>query len=261
MSKISRRKFLKYGAIALGALSGQHFAPYVIAKNRTKLRVLGTHVTLQEQIRKQAESGLGIDIEFSPGASAKVLQRAATRPESFDIYEQWSNSINVLWQADAIQPIDKGRITYWDEINDLTKKRSVVPGVPKGKGDAPYKLLYVQGDQTLGENETNRISFLPYVHNTDSFGYNSRIIPKGEPYKTESWGWLLDDKYRGKVALVNTPTIGIFDAALAAQAKGLMNFKDIGNMSRNEVDELFNILMEYKKLGHFRGVCLQCPGL
>ncbi len=259
MKKITRRKFIKSAALALGALSAQSLSPYVIAKQKPKLRVLGTHVTLQEQIRKKAELDLGIEIEFSPGGSAAVLHQAATRPESFDIYEQWSNSIKVLWQANAIQGINKERLTYWNEINDLTKKGSIAPGAAKGLGDAPYKLLYIQDDQTLNSNETNHISFMPYVHNTDSYGYNSQVIPKGEPYETESWGWLLDKKYRGKVALVNAPTIGIFDAALAAEAQGLIKFNDMGNMTRHEVDDLFNILMDYKKVGHFRGVWSSVP--
>ncbi len=259
MKKINRRKFLKNTAISLGTLSTQLYAPYVIAKKRPKLRVLGTHVTLQEQIRKKAQVDLGIDIDFYPGGSAAVLHQAATRPESFDIYEQWSNSIKVLWQANAIQSIDKRKIESWDEINDITKKGSIVPEAEKGLGDAPYKLLYEKENKTLGSKETNYISFLPYVHNTDSYGYNSRVIPKGEPYKTESWGWLLNKKYSGKVALVNAPTIGIFDAALAVEAQGLMKFKDMGNMTREEVNDLFNILMEYKKMGHFRGVWSSVP--
>lgn len=259
MKRINRRKFIKDSTIAMGALGLQFYAPTVIAKSKTKLRVLGTHVTLQEQIRKKAQEDLGIEIEFSPGGSAAVLHQAATRPESFDIYEQWSNSINILWQAKSIQSIDKNRIKYWNEINDLCKKGSIVPGAAEGRGDAPYKLLFVQDNYSLGANKTNHISFLPYVHNTDSYGYNSSIITKGEPYKTESWGWLLDKKYKGKVALVNAPTIGIFDAALAVEAQGFMKFKDIGNMTREEVDELFNILLEYRKMGHFRGVWSSVP--
>lgn len=259
MKRISRRKFIKNSTIALGAIGAHIYAPAVMAKNKTRLRVLGTHVTLQEQIRKRAQEDLGIEIEFSPGGSASVLHQAATRPESFDIYEQWSNSINILWQAGAIQPIDKNRINYWGEINDLCKTGSVVPSAPKGLGDAPYKLLYVQNDQSLGADKTDYISFMPYVHNTDSYGYNSSIIPKGEPYNTESWGWLLDDEYKGKVALVNAPTIGIFDAALAAEAKGFIKFKDMGNMTRDEVDDLFNILIDFRKKGHFRGVWSSVP--
>ncbi len=259
MKKINRRKFLKRTAVSLGSITTPIYAPSVMAKKRPKLRVLGTHVTLQEEIRKKAQDDLGIEIEFQPGGSAAVLHQAATQPESFDIYEQWSNSIKVLWQANAIQPIDRRKIEYWDEINDLTKKGSIVPGARKGLGDAPYKLLYAQDNQSLGSKQTNHISFLPYVHNTDSYGYNSSVIPKGEPYKTESWGWLLDKKYKGKVALVNAPTIGIFDAALAVESQGLMKFKDMGNMTRQEVDELFKILMEYKKEGQFRGVWSSVP--
>lgn len=259
MKRINRRKFIKNSTIALGALGLQSYAPTVIAKTKTKLRVLGTHVTLQEQIRQKAQKDLGIEIEFFPGGSASVLHQAATRPETFDIYEQWSNSIKVLWEASAIQPIDKGRINFWDEINDLCKKGSIVPNAPKGLGDAPYKMLYVQDDLSLDSNETNNISFLPYVHNTDSFGYNSRFIPKGVPYETESWGWLLDKKYRGKVALVNAPTIGIFDAALAVEAQGMMKFENMGNMTRDEIDELFSILLEYCSMGHFRGVWSSVP--
>jgi hypothetical protein len=87
------------------------------------------------------------------------------------------------------------------------------------------------------------------VHNVDSFGYNTASIPKGIPYQTESWGWLLDDKYRGKVAVVNAPTIGLFDMALAAQARGLMQFENIGAMTRNELDTLFTILAKKNSRG------------
>ena len=79
-------------------------------------------MTLQEKLRKRAEADLGLEISFQPGGSAAVLHQASTRPESFDLYEQWSNSIRVLWQAGAIQPIETERLTYWGEINELTKE-------------------------------------------------------------------------------------------------------------------------------------------
>ncbi len=31
-------------------------------------------------------------------------------PRSFDLYEQWSNSINRLWRSGSIQAIDKNRM-------------------------------------------------------------------------------------------------------------------------------------------------------
>lgn len=223
------------------------------------LRVLGTHVTLQEQIRLAAEADLGIRIEFAPGGSGAVLQQASTRPDSFDVYEQWSNSIRVLWRAGAIQPIETQRIDRWDQINNLSKRGRLSESSSIGLGDAPHKLLYTQGTGSLASTPSERVSFLPYVHNVDSFGYDTRVVPRGEAYEDESWGWLLDERWRGRVALVNEPTIGLFDAALAVQAKGLMTFDNIGDMSRTEIDSLFEILIDLKRDGHFAGVWSSVP--
>lgn len=253
-----RRRFLhtlggSAAAIALGR------APYVFAREKTVLRVMGTHVTLREDIRRRAMEDLGLDIRFESGGDAYVLQKASMHPESFDLYEQWSNSIQVLWRARAIQPIEQKRIPLWDDINDLPKTGRLTPQAPIGAGDAPYKLLYVQKDGHLGASPSKLLSFLPYVHNVDAFGYNTRVVPLGQPYVTESWGWLLDERWHGKVALVNAPDIGLFDAALAAQAQGLMQFNDIGAMSKEEINRLFAILLEKKQQGHFSGFWNSVP--
>ena len=255
----NRREFIKKASLAATNLFLMGQAPYVFAKKKFKIRVMGTHVTLQEALRVQAQKDLGIEIQFEPGGSAAVLHKAATRPETFDLYEQWSNSINVLWQAHAIQGIDKRRIRYWDKVNSLTKTGRLTDDAKIGAGDAPHNLLYIQKNGDLGSNSTSHISFLPYVHNADSYGYNSKIIKEGKPYETESWGWLFDKKFKGKVALVNAPTIGLFDAALAAQANGLLKFNDIGNLTREELDKLFAIMVDLKKQGHFRGVWSSVP--
>ncbi|QEG23843.1 hypothetical protein MFFC18_37470 [Mariniblastus fucicola] len=234
-------------------------APYVYIPKKFKLRVLGTHVTLQEEIRVQAEKDLGIEIQFQPGGSAEVLHQASTRPESFDLYEQWSNSIKVLWQARSIQQIDARRIRYWDEINGISKVGRLTKNSKLGAGDAPHKMVYVQPDQSLGARPGNNISFLPYVHNVDSFGYDTEFVKQGQPYQTESWGWLLDEQFHGKVALVNAPSIGIFDAALAVEAAGLMKFEDIGSLTHAEIDRLFEILIGFRRKGHFRGAWSSVP--
>lgn len=223
------------------------------------LRVLGTHVTLQEPIRLQAEKDLGIRISFSPGGSAAVLHQASTRPESFDVYEQWSNSIRVLWNAGTIAPIDRRRIQHWDQINDLTKTGRLSADARIGRGDAPHQLLFAQPGGQLGSRRSDELSFVPYVHNADSIGYDADAMGEGVPYESETWGWLFDERFRGKVALVNAPTIGLFDAALAAEATGRMRFEDIGNMTRAELDELFAHLNDLKAQGHFRGLWSSVP--
>ncbi|MCI5224526.1 MAG: twin-arginine translocation signal domain-containing protein, partial [Candidatus Electrothrix sp. AR4] len=197
---MDRRDFLKKSSkVGASALAATAFPNIIKARDRKPtVTVVGTHVTLQEKIRRQAEQDLGINIEFYPGGSAEVLLKAATDPTAFDLYEQWSNSIKVLWQAGTIQPIEISRLTYWNEINKLTKTGRITDKAKLGLGDAPYKLLYVQQDGTLGSNPTGTISFLPYVHNTDSYGYNSKVVPTGVPYETESWGELLNERYQGK---------------------------------------------------------------
>ncbi|MCG9759882.1 MULTISPECIES: ABC transporter substrate-binding protein [Pseudoalteromonas] len=259
MNKNGRREFLSKAGIGLALSAALIKAPYVFARNRTTLRVMGTHVTLQEPLRQRAMKELGIDIQFYPMGSAAVLQKAAANPAAFDLYEQWSDSINILWQAKAIQPIDIERLTHWHEINPLTKTGKLIPSAKVGAGDAPNKLLYVQDDGTLASDVTKKISFLPYVHNVDSFGYNTDFIKQGSPYESESWGWLLDESNAGKTAIVNAPTIGIFDLALAAQARGLASFKDIGNMTIDEIDKLFTILLMKKRKGHFSGFWTSVP--
>lgn len=255
----TRRQFIKKLGVTTAGATLAVKAPFVHAKTRPTLRVLGTHVTLQEELRIRAQRELDIDLVFEPGGSSEVLQKASGDPSSFDLYEQWSDSINVLWRSDTIQPIETERLTYWNEINNLTKTGKIAKGAKIGAGDAPHKILFVQDDRSLGSKDTGKISFLPYVHNTDSFGYDTRHIPRGTPYETESWGWLFNPEHKGKVALVNSPTIGIFDAALAAQAQGLMTFKDIGNMTHAEVDQLFNIMIELKQNGHFSGIWNSVP--
>ena len=257
MATLSRRQFVAAmgGAVLCHATS----APNVYAKKSRTLRVLGTHVTLQETLRLKAQEDLGITIEFSPGGSAEVLHQASTRPESFDLYEQWSGSVRILWQANTIQPIETRRIAAWDQINDLAKVGKISPQARFGAGDAPNKLLYVQKNNAIGGGATEQVSFLPYVHNVDSFGYNADVVPRGKPYQTESWSWLVDDRWRGKSAFVNAPTIGPFDAALAVQAAGLAEFEDVGNMTRPEIDNLFRVLIDLRRAGHFRGVWSSVP--
>jgi len=135
-STLSRRSIIKGLVTTLAASK----APYIIAKPAITLRVLGTHVTLQEELRIKAMADLGFNITFEPKGSAAVLQKASLLPQSFDLYEQWSNSINILWQSGAIQPIDKKRIRYWDEINALTKTGKLTPEAQYGAGDTPIRF-------------------------------------------------------------------------------------------------------------------------
>jgi putative spermidine/putrescine transport system substrate-binding protein len=81
---MDRRALLKTGAAAL--VASRFPAPNIRAQSRPTLRVLGTHVTLRDEIRTKAQNDLGIDLEFLPGGDAEILHQASTRPDSFDVY-------------------------------------------------------------------------------------------------------------------------------------------------------------------------------
>lgn len=215
---------------------------------RPALRVLGTEITLLPEIRERAEADLGIAIAFEALDFLGAQRKAATDPGSFDIYDQCFHSLDIVWFWQALQPIDTARIALWDAMSDLSRTGRLGSQAQAAPGDAPARKLHVQGDGSLGPLPGRGISMVPTVHNLDSFAYDPAALslPPGE---ASSWGWLLDRR----VALVDEPAIGIFDAALAAQAGGHMHFADLANMTLAELDQLFGLLLERKRTHHFCG--------
>ncbi|MEI3855014.1 MULTISPECIES: ABC transporter substrate-binding protein [unclassified Ensifer] len=224
--------------------------PALHLAGRPKLRVLGTAISLLEELRLRAEADLGIEVVFDNNDFLTTQHKAAQEPDSYDIYDQCFHNLDIVWYWRAIQPIRIGRIALWDEINDLTKTGHIGPNARLGQGDAPVKKLFVQPNLELGDTPSTSISMLPTTHNFDSFAYRSDVAPNS--VAMNSWAALLDERWAGRAALVDEPAIGIFDAALAAQAAGLMSFDNIGSMSVDEIDRLIGLLEERKKDGYFR---------
>lgn len=224
--------------------------PALHTAGKPKLRVLGTAISLLEELRVKAEADLGIEVSFDNNDFIVTQHKAAQEPDSYDIYDQCFHNLDIVWYWRAIQPIEVSRIALWDEINDLTKTGQIGPGARMGQGDVPARKLYVQPSLALGDTPTGRISMLPTTHNFDSFAYRSDAAGQLPPMA--SWAALLDARWSGRAALVDEPAIGIFDAALAAQAAGLMSFGNIGNMTIAEIDQLVDILEARRKAGFFR---------
>ncbi len=215
------------------------------------LRVLGTSVTLLECIRQRAEAELGIRLEYQIHDVATAQRIAVMQPESYDLYDQWFHNVDFVWPARAIQPIDTRRIAMWHEINDLPKRGRLHPDDRLATGSLPCDRLFVQHDGSLSRQPSNFISMLPLSHNADSFAYRPERLPSALTDQPESWGWLLDHGWCGHVALQSDAAIGALDAAMAVQGSGLMTFDNIGNLRLDEIDRLVDILIGYKRQGHF----------
>lgn len=227
-------------------------SPNLSTAGRPTLRVLGTEITLLEIVRERAAADLGIDLRFEVLDFLSAQHKAAVAPATYDVYDQCFHNLDIVWFWRAIQPIELRRIPRWDKVSDLTKTGRISPNAPVGRGDAPVTRLFVQPNGSLGAAPTQTISMLPTVHNFDAFAYLPKVV-NGRSEATASWAALLDERWKGQVALVDEPAIGIFDAALAAQALGEMSFQDIGNLSIEEIDRLIDLLEARKRAGHFNG--------
>ena len=215
----------------------------------TTLRVVGTGVTLLDPIKAQAEQDLGITLQYDVKDGLTAQQIAVTQPQAWDVYDQWFNSVKIVWGAGVCQPVDVTRLPQWENVSPLTKVGKINEDAKVGAGDAPVRLLYVQPDGSLGSDPTEQVSMLPLTFNVDAFGYQSDVVGSDD---VQSWAIFYDPDYKGKVGLYNDPATGLMDLALGAQAAGLATFADIGNMTRDEIDTILDLLIEQKQAGQFR---------
>jgi putative spermidine/putrescine transport system substrate-binding protein len=219
-------------------------------RRRRSLKVLGTFISLLEAVRERAAADLGFDLEFEVLNFQDCQRKAALHPESYHVYDQTFHNLAIVWYWSALQPLDTERIARWGSVGPLTRLGGVDKYASRGIGDAPANRLYVQPDNSLGSEPTRHIAMLPTVHNFDSFGYDKRIFA-GDPWPRESWAMLFDPRAKGRLALVDEPAIGLFDAALAAEASGAVRFENIGDMTPAELAGLFRFLRARLDEGFF----------
>ncbi|MBW4021853.1 MAG: extracellular solute-binding protein [Proteobacteria bacterium] len=229
---------------------GAPLAAPAILPPRPALRVLGTAVTQNETIRARAVADLGFDIEFITLDGVAAQQMAVRSPGGFDIYDQWFHSLDVVWWAGVLQPVDTRRIQAWDQIIHRDQALRMTGRVDRSE-TMPLSGLYVSPDRRLGIHRTEAVTAVPGVYNVDAFGYLPGAVEAAMNGDAESWGWLLDPRLAGKVALVADPTIGAAEAALALTAQGLAEFADPADLSIAEIDTMVRILIQRKKAGHF----------
>lgn len=216
---------------------------------RLKLRVIARSEVLPKPVMEQAAADLPFDLEFVLIDSVKGLQRVVTRPETFDVYHQW-HTVDLIWTARAVQTIDLNRIHNGNLIRSQALSRQ---GDARAIGSV-YNQLFVQPTGRLGAVPTDEIVMLPLLHGVDAFGYLPSALEEWPDGTPNSWGWLLDSRLQGRVAIMSDPVLGMIEASLAAEAADNMRFGDISNLTIEEIDAVADILLRKKKLGHFKTI-------
>ena len=243
----SRRSFLKTTAagVAAAGVAGS-FAR--IADAADGLRSIGLGVSEINEIQDKATKDLGFPVSGQAMGYGDMFSKMLNQNDQYEIAEGYYNDMDVMLPAKVWQPLDTKKIKDWDKVTNVTKTGKLTPESSVGQGDAPYLNLWVDEHGNKVKGPSQYISMCPAFHNADSIGYN----PKATKKPIESWGELLNKEYKGKVALLNVPQIGVMDAAMAIEALGLKKFGDKGNMTKPEIDFLIDYLIPLKKAGHFR---------
>jgi putative spermidine/putrescine transport system substrate-binding protein len=230
------------------------------------IRVTGLGVDLIDPIREAAEADLGFTLAFDVTDTVTARNKVVTQPEALDIFSGYFNDIDQVWPSGNMMPIPIDQITHWAEVTNLYKTGKVAenednPACSLGDGDAPFRKMYLAEDGELttwadpatGEVSGDEPAFADLIggnFNMDSMGYNSEVIQK-EPNEV-NWDELLNPEWRGRVAVLNDPSIGMQDVGNAAVAAGIMEFADLGNMTQEEIDALIQLLLDQKSKGQFR---------
>jgi putative spermidine/putrescine transport system substrate-binding protein len=285
---LSRRDLLVRGGVGaaaltgLGAVAGRAAAATEGAgKFSGTLRVISLGVEWPPGVEQQAEKDLGVKFNVQLMSTNAEVQKSITAPKSFDIGGLYNYQFFQIWPTGNFQGVDHTKVNQWNNFYPIFTKGKVLPNrkdCTPGQGNAPYRVLFLDPNRSTGlpltkEGPRNNKAIVqwwndaansafggkpqpgqivgPPAHfNMDSMGYNGDILKK-RPEQV-SWAELLNNKHKGRVAVLNDPGIAMADLGNAVQALGLMKFKNLGNMTRGEMDRLFKILAKYKKNGHFK---------
>ena len=286
-SGLTRRNLLVKGGVgaaalgSLGAMAGKATAaPAKAGKFTGTLRVITLGVEWPPGAKEQAEKDLGFKFNIQPMGTNQQVQKSITDPESFDVGGLYNYQFFQIWPTGNFTPVDTRKLTAWRSMYPLFTRGRVNPSnkaATTGQGNAPFRVMFLDTDGTTGLPLTKegpksnkqivqwadesgkaiggkaqpRYIVGPPAHfNFDSMGYNGDVITKAP--NQVSWAELLNAKWNGRVALLNDPGIISQDGGNAVQALGLMKFKNVGNMTKGEIDRFIKIMISYKKKGQFR---------
>jgi putative spermidine/putrescine transport system substrate-binding protein len=268
MPQITRRRLLQTGLATGAALAtarcGQAEAPVGTPNNPATgpevnannikdvtLRFIGTGVAQINDIRDKAQEDLGFNIELKALSTEENNQIAITQPGQYDMFDGEYFSLPLVIPSGNLQAIDISRIKSFDKIASFftTGKFNGLP-VENAQGTAPIKVMYLKDKDSkeFSDTPTDWATLIPFQYNADTLGYRPDLVGK----EITSWADLFDPAFKGKTSILDIPSIGIMDAALVVESAGLMTFGDKGNMTKAEIDQITNILIEQKRNGQFR---------
>src|ERR1700691_866115 len=244
----SRREFMKSTAAGVAAVTTSSASFLRIAAAEDGLRTIGLGVSIVNEVQDKATKDLGFTVAGQAMGYGDMFSKMLNQNDQYEIAEGYFNDMRVMGPAKVWQAIDTKKLKDWDKVTNLTKTGKLTPESQVGQGAAPYTMIYCDENGKRQQEPSRYITMAPGWHNADSLGYN----PKSTGRPIESWSELLNKDWKGKVGLLNVPSIGVMDCAMAIEAMGLKKFANKGNMTKAEIDFMIEYLIPLKKAGHFR---------
>jgi putative spermidine/putrescine transport system substrate-binding protein len=203
-------------------------------------------------IRDRAEKDLGFKLQMRALSTGEVIQIGISQPKQYDIFDGEFFSLPLVYPSGNLQPINVSRIKQFDKITPIFTTGELFSGarVNNSQGTAPRKVMFIKSKDSkeFTPEPTNWATMIPYQYGADTLGYRPDLVGR----KIESWAELFNPEFKGRTSLLDTPSIGIMDAAMVLESQGLMSFGDKGNMTKEELDKVTQILIDRKQDGHFR---------
>ena len=217
------------------------------------LRYLGTAVNQDKTIADKFKADTGIEIQYVAVNTDEVTKRAVTSPNSFDLIDTEYFSLKKIVPTGNLKGIDTKKIKNADKITTLFTT-GMVGGKPVGdQGTAPKKVIYLEGEKSkaFAKAPTQCMIADPDRLQRRHAGHPPRPDQAADRHRGPSCSI---PEFKGKAAILNIPSIGIMDAAMVVEAKGLYKYPDKGNMTKKEIDLTIKTLIEAKKAGQFRSL-------
>jgi putative spermidine/putrescine transport system substrate-binding protein len=216
----------------------------------TLLQVGGSYSAIID-IARQATKDLGFKIDMQTAATDALVNRVATQPKSLDIadIEYWMPA--KLLSRGVLQGIDLNRYKWWDKVVPIFSKGTYPDGREVSRqGISPYEMQYLeQADaKRFAQGPTRWATLVPTLYNADTLGIRPDLVKR----PIEHWHELLNPEFKGRSAILDVPSIGVMDAAMAIESRGDITYGDKGNMTPEEIDKTVDILIEAKRAGQFR---------
>jgi putative spermidine/putrescine transport system substrate-binding protein len=208
---------------------------------KEQLRTIGLSVTVQERILAdfRAESHVGSAAGTAatfPDAQTKILSGSS----DFDCWETIGERLPAVTTTGKITAIATESLPNWANIRDTFTK-------PDPKWPRQAQIV---GQIWADEGQT-KLWMVPTVYNYDSIGYNPSVVSAEE---ANTWTAIFDKKWKGRSGLNTDPLIAFGQAILAMNSLGLLEVKNPGNPTAQEIDEASKFLVSKKKEGQFRAL-------